>query len=98
VKSFQEPTEVVVAAGERFEIVLEGNFTTGYRWELDQGDDALRPVSEELRPGGDAPGSAGTQHFEVDAGPKGSYSLRFVYRRPWEGSAQRRRKVTVRVT
>jgi predicted secreted protein len=86
-----------VGDGETFEIVLEGNFTTGYRWELDRGDDALPLISEEIEAGGDASGSAGTQHFKMMARSKGSYSLRFLYRRPWEDSILTEREVIVRV-
>ena len=97
-KSFTEPTSVVVDSGETFEVVLGGNFTTGFRWELDRVDDVISLISEEMRAGGDAPGSAGTQHFQLAARSKGSYSLRFVYRRPWEDSIQDERDIDVSVS
>jgi inhibitor of cysteine peptidase len=96
VHSFRDPTEVVVEAGETFEIVLEGNFTTGYRWELQQ-QDGISLISEEMRSGGDAPGSAGTQHFRLEAGSVGRHSLAFVYRRPWEDTNIEERRIDVLV-
>lgn len=96
-QTFREPASVAVRREEVFEIVLEGNFTTGFRWELDRGDDAISVVSEETKTGGAAPGSAGTQHFKMSARAEGSYSLRFLYRRPWEDAAGREHEVRVRV-
>jgi predicted secreted protein len=96
VRSFRDPTEIVVEAGEAFEIVLEGNFTTGYRWELRQ-QSGISLISEEMRPGGDAPGSAGTQHFRLEAESGGRHSLAFAYRRPWEDANLEERRIDVRV-
>jgi predicted secreted protein len=97
VRSFRDPTEIVVEAGETFEIVLEGNFTTGYRWELQQGLDGVSLISDEMRAGGDAPGSAGTQHFKLAVESDGRYSLVFAYRRPWEDSNLDERRIDVQV-
>ena len=94
--SFRDPTEVVVEAGQAFEIVLEGNFTTGYRWELQQ-QEGISLISEEMRPGGTAPGSAGTQHFQFKAVSRGSYSLEFSYRRPWEDARADERRIVLQV-
>jgi predicted secreted protein len=98
VRSFRDPTEIVVETGESFEIVPEGNFTTGYRWELLQEVDAISLVSEEVRAGGDAPGPAGTQHFKLAAKSAGRYSLVFAYRRPWERSNLDERRINVQVS
>ncbi len=97
VQSFRDPTEIVVEAGETFEIVLEGNFTTGYRWELQQQLDAISLISDETRAGGGAPGSPGTQHFKLVAESGGRYSLAFAYRRPWEDTNLEERRIDVQV-
>jgi predicted secreted protein len=97
VQSFRDPTEIAVEAGETFEVVLEGNFTTGYRWELERRPDAITLVSDEMRAGGDAPGSAGTQHLKLVGESSGSYSLLFAYRRPWEDSKLDERLLNVQV-
>jgi predicted secreted protein len=98
VRSFRDPTEIVVEAGETFEIVLEGNFTTGYRWELQKLVDAIALESDEMRAGGDAPGSRGTQHFKLAAKSDGRYLLEFAYRRPWEDTNLDERRIDVEVT
>ena len=96
-RSFRDQTEIAVGVGEVFEIVLGGNFTTGYRWDLTQRPDGISLVSDEMRAGGEAPGSAGTQHFQFKAVSRGSYSLEFSYRRPWENASADERRINVQV-
>jgi predicted secreted protein len=97
VRTFEDPLVVEVAPGEEFEIVLEGNFTSGYMWQLDGGAGAAELISDEMQPGGVAPGSSGTQHFKFKAPPEaGEVTLRFVYRRPWEDSIVDQRRVQLR--
>lgn len=96
-RSFRDQTEIAVDVGEVFEIVLEGNFTTGYRWEVTQSPDAISLVSDEMRAGGDAPGAAGTQHFQFKTISGGCFSLEFSYRRPWEDAGADERRIDVQV-
>ena len=95
--SSRDQTEIAVAVGEVFEIVLGGNFTTGYRWVLSLRPDGISLVSDEMRAGGEAPGSAGTQHFQFKAESRGSYSLAFSYRRSWEDAGSDERRIDVQV-
>jgi predicted secreted protein len=97
VRSFRDQTEIAVDVGEVFEIVLGGNFTTGYRWEVTQSPDAISLVSDEMRAGGEAPGAAGTQHFQFKATSGGRFSLEFSYRRPWEDAGADERRIDVQV-
>jgi predicted secreted protein len=97
VRSFRDQTEIVVEVGEVFEIVLEGNFTTGYRWDLTERPDAISLISDEMRAGSEVPGSPGTQHFQLSTESGGSYSLVFSYRRPWEDASADERRIDVRV-
>jgi predicted secreted protein len=97
VRSFRDQTEIAVEIGEVFEIVLGGNFTTGYRWRLTERPDAISLISDEMRAGGEAPGSAGTQHFQLAATSGGRFSLEFSYRRPWEDASADERRVDVQV-
>jgi predicted secreted protein len=97
VRSFRDRTEIAVQVGEVFEIVLGGNFTTGYRWELTQQPDAISMMSDEMRAHGEAPGSAGTQHFQLAAESGGRFLLEFSYRRPWEDASADERRIEVQV-
>lgn len=78
--------QIGLAVGESVDVVLAGNPTTGYQWEiveLDQsivkplGDVTFKPASTALGAGGQA-----TWHFQgVRAGQT---SLKLVYRRSFE--------------
>ena len=96
-RSFRDQTEIAVDVGEVFEIVLGGNFTTGYRWDLTHRPDAIPLVSDEMRVGGEAPGAAGTQHLQFKATSGGRFSLEFTYRRPWEDAGADQRRIDVQV-
>ena len=96
-RSFRDQTEIAVEVGEIFEVVLGGNFTTGYRWALTERPDAISLVSDEMRASGAAPGSAGTQHFRLVAESGGRFSLVFSYRRPWEDASSDERRIDVHV-
>jgi predicted secreted protein len=97
VRSFRDQTEIGVEVDEVFEIVLGGNFTTGYRWELTERPDVISLISDEVRAHGEAPGSAGTQHFQLSATSGGRFSLEFCYRRPWEDASADKRRIDVQV-
>lgn len=73
--------------GERVEIRLPGNPSTGYRWTL------LDPVPAPIRPIGvarlepsrtDLAGAPGHEVWTFEAADYGTGSLSFVYRRPFE--------------
>jgi predicted secreted protein len=97
VRSFRDQNEIAVDLGEVFEVVLDGNFTTGYRWELPQPPQGISLLSDEMRGREDTPGSTGTQHFKLAAESGGRYSLEFSYRRPWEKTTAAERKIDVEV-
>ena len=96
-RSFRDQTEIAVNVGEVFEIVLGGNFTTGYRWDVTKRPDAISLVSDEMRAGGEAPGSTGTQHLQFTATAGGRFSLELSYRRPWEDTSADERRIDVQV-
>jgi predicted secreted protein len=77
---------VEVQEGQVFQVVLEGNLTTGYNWVLapqepvlvePQGDPEYKAASELL-------GSPGTITFTLKAISPGETTLHFDYKRPWE--------------
>ena len=79
-------TQVNIAVGEQFSVVLESNPTTGYRWEIGEIDRmVLKQLSAEYD--ADAPqlaGSGGAEIFTFEAIGTGETSLTLVYRRSWE--------------
>jgi inhibitor of cysteine peptidase len=77
---------VDVAAGEAFDIVLEGNPTTGYQWAADSADPAVvESLSEpEFQPSGAALGAGGKYVFRFRAVAPGRVQLRLRYFRSFE--------------
>ena len=73
--------------GETFEVVLEGNATAGYRWEvaLVEGADGRVVLLDEVWEGDTSRAGGSTkQRFRFRALAPGSATLVFHYRRPWE--------------
>ncbi len=71
--------------GEPFIIELEGNTTTGYRWQLDPEQDKLRLLNEEyVAQGGGAVGAGGKFVFTVEPIAPGEATIRARYKRPWD--------------
>ena len=82
-------TQVHIAVGEQFSVVLESNPTTGYQWEVGEIDRmVLKQLSAEYD--ADTPqlaGSGGAEIFTFEAIGTGETSLTFIYRRSWEDAA-----------
>jgi inhibitor of cysteine peptidase len=76
---------VSVRVGETFTVVLEGNPTTGYSWQVGAVDQAVLTSGE---PGyvaeSDLIGAGGTYTFTFTAVAAGETQVRLVYLRPWE--------------
>lgn len=88
----QRDGETVVVVGQRLEIALDGNPSTGYMWEIEaDGAPALAPVpllaaprapaAPETRP---VVGSPVLHRWHFEAVQPGTTSVRLVYRRSWE--------------
>ena len=78
-------SEVSLDVGDRLDVELEANPTTGYSWELGPLPDGLDLVSSDFEePGGSLVGAAGTQVFVFDVMAPGNGILRFEYVRVFE--------------
>ncbi len=67
-------------------VSLEGNFTTGYNWELAEPFPAILQQAGEpaVTPTSDAMGAPGTIVLKFTAVQPGQANLKLVYHRPWE--------------
>ena len=84
-KTYQvDDNEISARAGETFVVALEGNPTTGYQWELSEGDEQFRLVEKDYAQPGPAIGAATKERFVIKALKSGSAKLTFKYKRPWE--------------
>lgn len=89
----ERPAATEVSPGQRFDVRLESNPTTGYSWAIRSGLDekVLRLVGSTFVPpappagGGPAPlGQGGHEVFTFEAVALGRTTLDFAYARPWE--------------
>lgn len=78
--------EVNLVTGQKFDVELDENATTGYRWNiLSPGRTVIRETDEpDFRRGSDAIGAGGKRTFHFIAASTGIASLKLTYRRSWE--------------
>ncbi len=87
----EAPASFVVAPGQAFDVRLESNPSTGYRWELRAPSDerVVRLVGSDFQR--DAPGAepgvvgqVGVETWRFAATGLGRATIELVYLRPWE--------------
>jgi inhibitor of cysteine peptidase len=78
--------QVALSVGESCQVVLAGNPTTGYQWEVVSLDTAVvKQVSAATyAPSGTAMGSGGQFTFQFKAVAPGQTPLKLIYHRPFE--------------
>ena len=83
-------------------IRLEGNPTTGYRWEVSEiNHSVISNVQQNIEPGSSlAAGAGGPFVFRLSGLQTGSSKVTFKYLKPWEGddSILQRFAITVNVS
>ena len=92
-------TQINIEEGQTITIMLEGNPTTGYTWDVADGTGAvLRQVGEtEYEAESDLIGAGGVQTLRFEAVEAGETELSLVYHRPWETNVEPLETFTVRV-
>ena len=87
---------VEMSVGERLEVVLQGNATTGYEWQPTHVDSSILALRDSMyEPDSDAIGAGGEYTFVYEAVGMGSTSLKLSYHRIWEGGSAQTFSVTV---
>ena len=99
---YESSNTIDVEVGETFQISLNSNPSTGFRWQLDTV--AVKLGIPEGKEGGDfqAPpnrdiGSGGKQLFTFEAKTAGKEELVFHYKRPWESNSDTTAVVTINI-
>jgi inhibitor of cysteine peptidase len=79
-------TTIELRPGEQMELVLVGNPTTGFTWEIETLDEAVLQQSGDplYVSDRDVPGSPGKFTFRFEAAGAGQTTLRLIYHRPFE--------------
>jgi inhibitor of cysteine peptidase len=78
-------TSIVLEPGESFSVVLPGNATTGYSWQVEGIGAAILSASEPVYVSdSELVGAGGVYTFTFTAAAAGETELRLVYHRPWE--------------
>jgi len=89
---------VELEKGQGLVVVLEGNLTTGYAWEVAEVDEqVLQPGEITFKPQSDLEGAPGAFTIEFRAAGEGQTSLGLVYRRSWEKDVKPLETFTVQV-
>jgi inhibitor of cysteine peptidase len=72
--------------GQVLRITLAANPTTGYTWEVVEGDEkVVRQLGEiKFKPESEALGAGGVQIIRLEVMNAGQTTLKLVYHRPWE--------------
>ena len=90
---YETDKEISINVGEIFQISLDSNPTTGYRWEIVNVLKKLTIPSDE--PNGDfirgprkIVGSRGKQIFTFEAIAPGKEEIKFAYKRSWESTSE----------
>ena len=91
---------VEVQVGEKLEIILEGNPTTGYTWEQTTGDGAIVKLDGDplYTSESNLIGAGGTYLFRFSAVAPGETSLTLIYHRSFEAGSPPLKTFTVLVT
>jgi len=89
---------VSIPEGGEVIVVLPGNPSTGYEWELAETDASLLPlIDSSFAQHSDMPGSGGEYRFKFKAIASGRVHLRLVYKRPWETQVAETFEVTITI-
>ncbi len=79
-------SQIMLKVGESCDLVLAGNPTTGYQWEIAELDDSIvKPVGEmAFKPASTALGAGGQSTWHFQAVTTGQTPLKMIYRRSFE--------------
>lgn len=77
---------IELSAGQKLEIKLAGNPTTGFNWEVSEIDDSIIKQSgeAEYKSDSDLIGSGGMFTYSFEAIQPGTTTLKLIYHRSWE--------------
>lgn len=75
---------IEVQKGEKFQIALGSNPTTGYQWRLESYTNLYSFIDKKFTSESDLMGAGGVETFRFSALNSGETEIVFTYHRPWE--------------
>ena len=77
--------EIELNVGEKFEILLRENRTTGFRWSLiSNGEPACKLLGDSFKITDGSTGKGGGHSWQFQAVQEGLGKIKLVYKRSWE--------------
>jgi predicted secreted protein len=96
-----DDTIINAAVGEKFEIELQSNPSTGYSWTADYDSAYLELREQEYeRKRMSPPGTPGKEEWEFKTLRPGRTTITMTYKRPWEALSAKKKvfKVNIRLS
>lgn len=98
-RRFNVPGQTIhVSPGERFAVVLAGNPSTGYTWQVSVDERYLELLAQDFEPEGQGVGAGGQEVFTFRALATGQATITCEYRRPWDRAARDLASFEVQIT
>jgi predicted secreted protein len=91
------PAKISTSRDEDFNVQLESNPTSGFRWQFVPVAGEPELINETTVPNSQAIGGPASQIFTFRASTPGTYKLVFELRRSWESSASSRKEIIAEV-
>jgi len=88
----------LIRVGERFEVILPANPTTGYLWHESFDISLLALVEKKFHLSSDRVGAGGEQIFVFGAIEPGETLIKLRYKRPWESIPLTEKNIAVKIT
>ncbi len=89
---------VAIPVGDTFEVRLQENRTTGFRWKIAASGQPECRLLDDHFVAGAAVGGEGTHTWRFQAGQRGETSIRMVLERPWEHDAKPAKTFDLRIS
>ncbi len=89
--------EIELPLGEKLEIRLNENRTTGFQWEFASKGEPVCELIDTSNPSGGQPGQGGRHLWQFHAARIGQGEIKLLYRRLWEREKSPARTFTLYV-
>lgn len=93
----ETPDKISATRRENFNIRLEAVTPAGYRWQPVYDEAYVKLISDEVTPDSEKMGVGGIEQFVFQSIKPGNTIIEMSYKRPWEKSASKHKKIFVEI-